>query len=160
MRWQRAEQGQNPFFFVLSSQNRTLINKELYPTCQKAPGTATTKGQIFRFSPVLLQLLKGEHTQDESTTVGAWSHLRAATEVKLVREEDTPIAKLCPACEQKATMEFGDQGKDSSPGALSLHIEHLNFVPVSSTKPLAPSGQGLCLIHIFNPIIWYFRETQ
>lgn len=45
--------------------------------------------------PVLFQFLLARHTQDKNTTVGTWSHLRAAKEIKLIRKRDAPIAKLC-----------------------------------------------------------------
>lgn len=89
------------------------------------------------FAPTSLDY---RHTQEEGTTVGAQSHLRAAAEVKLVRKKGCSIAKLCHAHgpREKMPYHFWDQGNNSSTGALSLHIRHLIFVSVSPTRPLAP----------------------
>lgn len=72
--------------------------------------------------------------------MGTQSHLRAAAEVRLVRKKEAPIAKLCHAHgpQEKMSWNSGEQQKDSSTRALSLHSKHLIFESVSPTGPLAP----------------------
>lgn len=85
---------ESSFLFYVHKTWQNFNKQEGISNLVTVPKYSTQKIPIFRFCPLLFQLLQARHTQDKNITAGVQSHPRAAAEAKLPREENVLIAEL------------------------------------------------------------------